>query len=147
MTLAGGGDWPAAERHLERLRGEVPPSGQGIIPEVVLPLSEGLHAFAAGDWQRTIEHIEPIRGRLIALGGSRTQRDVFHDTLLEASFRAGDADRAERLLARAPRPPGGPLLGQSQAGDCLGRGLYSPRLTPQAHSAARQMCRAACSPL
>jgi tetratricopeptide (TPR) repeat protein len=99
MTLAGGGDWPAAERHLERLRGEVPPSGQGIIAEVVLPLSEGLHAFAAGDWQRTIEHIEPIRGRLIALGGSRTQRDVFHDTLLEASFRASDADRAERLLA------------------------------------------------
>jgi tetratricopeptide (TPR) repeat protein len=99
MTLASGGDWPAAERHLALLRGQVPPSGQGVIPEVVLPLSEGLNAFAAGDWPRAIARIEPIRGRIIALGGSRTQRDVFHDTLLEASFRAGDADRAERLLA------------------------------------------------
>jgi len=43
---------------------------------------------------------------VIELGGSRAQRDVFHDTLLEACFRAKDMDRAERLLAeRVARRP------------------------------------------
>jgi hypothetical protein len=42
----------------------------------------------------------------VELGGSRAQRDVFHDTLLEACFRAGDAERATRLLAeRVARRP------------------------------------------
>ena len=44
--------------------------------------------------------------RLVELGGSRAQRDVFHDTLLEACFRAGDGERATRLLAeRVARRP------------------------------------------
>ena len=67
--------------------------------DVLLPLLEGIHAFAAGDYRRTIERIEPIRPRIVELGGSRAQRDVFHDTLFEASFRAGDAERAGRYLA------------------------------------------------
>jgi pentatricopeptide repeat protein len=35
----------------------------------------------------------------VELGGSRAQRDVFHDTLLEACVRADDMERAERMLA------------------------------------------------
>ena len=37
--------------------------------------------------------IEPLRPRIVD-GGSRAQRDVFHDTLFEAAFRAGDAGPA-----------------------------------------------------
>jgi pentatricopeptide repeat protein len=52
------------------------------------------------------ERLEPVAPRVVELGGSRAQRDVFHDTLLEACFRAGDMDRAERLLAeRIARRP------------------------------------------
>jgi hypothetical protein len=106
MALAGGGDWAAAERHLEIVRAKIPPSGKGVIAEVVVPLIQGLHAFAASDWQGVIRQIEPLRPRIIELGGSRAQRDVFHDTLLEACFRAGDAERAHRLLAeRVVRRP------------------------------------------
>jgi hypothetical protein len=106
MALGAGGDWPAVERHLEVLRRKIPPDGTGLMAEVVLPLSEGMHAFAAGDWKRTIATIEPLRARIVEVGGSRTQRDVFHDTLLEACFRAGDAERAQRLLAeRIARRP------------------------------------------
>jgi tetratricopeptide (TPR) repeat protein len=106
MALAGAGDWPAAERHLEIVRAKIPPAGTGVIAEVVVPLIQGLHAFAAGDWQKTIRRIEPLRPRMIELGGSRAQRDVFHDTLLEACFRAGDGERAHRLLAeRVVRRP------------------------------------------
>jgi len=53
-----------------------------------------------------IDTLEPVQPRIIQIGGSRTQRDVFHDTLFEACFRAGDADRAERFLAeRIARRP------------------------------------------
>ncbi len=109
MALAAGGDWATAGRQVGLLRERAGKDRTGLIAEVVLPLVEGLHAFAAGDYRRTIERVEPLRARLVELGGSRAQRDVFHDTLLEACFRAGDAGRAERLLAErlARRPDHG----------------------------------------
>jgi hypothetical protein len=106
MALAGGGDWAAAAQHLAIVRAKIPPAGTGLIAEIVVPLIQGLHAFAARDWPGTIRWIEPLRPRIIEVGGSRAQRDVFHDTLLEACFRAGDGERAHRLLAeRVVRRP------------------------------------------
>ena len=106
MALAGGGDWTTADRQLGMLRERAPKDRTGLVGEVLVPLVEGLHGFAGGDWRRTIERLEPLRGRIIELGGSRAQRDVFHDTFLEACFRAGDMDRAQRYLAeRVARRP------------------------------------------
>lgn len=106
MALAGGRDWRSAERHLEVLRARCSRPGGEIYDEVVLPLAEAQHAFIADDHGRVIGKMEPIRSRLGRLGGSRTQQDIFHDTLLEACFRAGDAGRAERYLAeRLARRP------------------------------------------
>jgi len=106
MALAAGGDWATADRQLAMLRDRSPRDRSGLTGEVLVPLVEGLQAFAAGDYRRVIERIEPLRPRVIELGGSRAQRDVFHDTLLEACFRAGDMERAERLLAeRVARRP------------------------------------------
>jgi tetratricopeptide (TPR) repeat protein len=99
MALVGGGDWPTAERHLAMVREQAPKDRSGIAGDVLVPLIEGLHAFGAGDWRRAIERIEPLRPRIVELGGSRAQRDVFHDTLFEACFRAGDTERAGRFLA------------------------------------------------
>jgi tetratricopeptide (TPR) repeat protein len=106
MALVGGGDWVSAEKQLALLRERAPKDPTGLMGEVTLPLVEGLHAFAARDWPRVIAKIEPLRPRIVELGGSRAQRDVFHDTLIEACFRGGDMDRAERLLAeRLQRRP------------------------------------------
>jgi tetratricopeptide (TPR) repeat protein len=106
MALAAGGDWATAERQLGMLRERVRKDRTGLVGEVVVPLVEGLHAFAGGDYQRAIARIEPLRPRLVEIGGSRAQREIFHDTLLEACFRAGDLDRAERLLVeRVARRP------------------------------------------
>ena len=106
MALAGGRDWTSAERQLAVLRERAPKDRSGLIAAVVLPLVEGVHAFGGGDYRRAIELMEPVQGRVVELGGSRAQRDVFHDTLLEACFRAGDMDRAEHLLAeRVARRP------------------------------------------
>jgi tetratricopeptide (TPR) repeat protein len=99
MALAGGGDWETARAQLDAVRSRAPKDRTGLMGDVLLPLLEGLHAFAAGDYPQTIERIEPLRPRLVELGGSRAQRDVFHDTLFEAAFRAGDAERAGRYLA------------------------------------------------
>jgi len=106
MALAGGGDWTAAEQQTGMLRERAPKDRTGVVAEVLIPLVEGLHAFGCGDYRVTIERIEPLRPRLIELGGSRAQRDVFHDTLFEAAFRAGDTERAARYLAeRIARRP------------------------------------------
>jgi len=106
MALAAAGDWATATRQLEMLRERAPRDKSGLLGDVAVPLIEGMQAFAGGDYRTTIARIEPLRARIVEIGGSRAQRDVFHDTLLEACFRAGDAERAERLLAeRVKRRP------------------------------------------
>jgi tetratricopeptide (TPR) repeat protein len=99
MALAAGGDWTAGDRQLEMLHQRAPKDRTGLTGDVVIPLIEGLRAFAAGQYGTTIAKIEPLRSRIVEIGGSRAQRDVFHDTLLEACFRMHDGARAERLLA------------------------------------------------
>jgi tetratricopeptide (TPR) repeat protein len=106
MALSASGDWTTAERQLGILRERGARDRTGLVREVLVPLVEGIQAFATRDYRRSIERIEPLTPRIVELGGSRAQRDVFHDTLLEACFRAGDADRAERLLTdRVARRP------------------------------------------
>lgn len=106
MALAGAGDWATAETQLGMLRQRAPKDATGLVGDVLVPLVEGLQAFARGEHRTAIDRIAPLGSRLVELGGSRAQRDVFHDTLLEACFRAGDGDRAARLLAeRVARRP------------------------------------------
>ena len=106
MALSASGDWTVAERQLAMVRERGPRDRTGLASDVLVPLVEGIHAFSAHDYGRTVERIEGLRSRIIELGGSRAQRDVFHDTLLEACFRAGDLDRAGRLLVeRVARRP------------------------------------------
>jgi len=106
MALSAGGDLPGAEKHLAMVRERAAKDPSGLVGDVLVPLLEGLQAFAAGDHARTVARLEPLRPRIVELGGSRAQRDVFHDTLFEAAFRAGDAERAGRFLAeRLARRP------------------------------------------
>lgn len=106
MALAGAGDWAAAEKQLAHLREQAPNDPSKATGEILIPLIEGLHAFARRDYQRVIEKIEPIKDRIIGLGGSFAQRDVFTDTLFESAIRAGDTERSGRILgARIARRP------------------------------------------
>ena len=106
MALAGAGDWATADTQMGMLRQRTGKDTTGLVADVLIPLVEGVQAFARQEYRAAIERIEPLRPRIVELGGSRAQRDVFHDTLLEACFRAGDGDRAARLLAeRVARRP------------------------------------------
>src|SRR5262249_30176250 len=100
MALAASGDWPAAETQLERLRERGKNTRNRALPEVVVPLLEGLHAVARGDVAAGTAHIEPIQDRIGEIGGSHAQRELFHDTLLAAALRADLADRAAVLLRK-----------------------------------------------
>ena len=106
MAFAGGGDWATAERQLGMLRERAPKDRTGLVGDILVPLVEGLHGFAAGDWRRAIDRIEPLRGRIVELGGSRAQRDVFHDTSRGASRRRRATARSAiaESVARRPDP-------------------------------------------
>jgi len=74
--------------------------------EMVLPLVQGIAAFAEGAYARAVALLEPVCPQLVRIGGSHAQREVFEDTLLEAYLRAERFDKAttflsERLARRA----------------------------------------------
>jgi tetratricopeptide (TPR) repeat protein len=107
MALAASGDWASAELQLGRLRQRSTRSKNPTLGEVVVPLLEGLHAFARGDYATAVARIEPVDARIVEVGGSRAQREVFHDTLLAAALRAGEPRAVgllERRLAKRPNP-------------------------------------------
>jgi tetratricopeptide (TPR) repeat protein len=106
MALAASGDWTHAGVQLERLRARGKKTRNATLPEVVVPLLEGLHAFARGDHAEAVTRIAPVEARIVEVGGSHAQREVFHDTLLAAALRAGDVERGRELLGRrlAKRP-------------------------------------------
>jgi tetratricopeptide (TPR) repeat protein len=98
MALNASGERAAAERQLAELRSERPSDRSVAMTEIIVPLAQALRAFTAADYGAVIRLIEPLLPRLSEAGGSRTQVDVFFDTFLEACFRAGDRERAERFL-------------------------------------------------
>ena len=100
MALAAAGDWPSAELQLDRLRQRGKKTRNATLPEVLVPLIEGLHAFARGDYRAAVERLAPIDARIVEVGGSHAQRELFHDTLLAATLRAELYDRAQPLLDR-----------------------------------------------
>ncbi len=108
MALAASGDWASAELQLERMRERSQKTRNRTMPEVAVPLLEGLHDFARGDYAGAARRIEPIEARIVEIGGSHAQRELFHDTLLAAALRADLPDRGaamlERRLAKRPNP-------------------------------------------
>lgn len=116
MALAASGDWANAELQLDRLRQRSTRSKNPTLGEVVVPLLEGLHAFARGDYATAVARLEHVDGRIIEVGGSHAQREVFHDTLLAAALR-GRQPRAAQLLERrlAKRPNPGRFWEQARA--------------------------------
>jgi pentatricopeptide repeat protein len=99
LALAGGGDAAALGRLIDGLRA-LEAAGHPTAGTVVLPLVQGVAAFAQGDYAETIRQVEPVLGQVVRIGGSNAQREVFEDTLLEAYLRAGRYDEAETLLRK-----------------------------------------------
>jgi len=62
-----------------------------------VPAAHGLRAHARGDFDGAIESLGTALPRMIEIGGSHAQRDLFEQVLLDARMRA----RTPRSLAAA----------------------------------------------
>ena len=89
-------DWATA--YLDGLRARVKPEQPGLLGEVGVPLVEGLIAYANGAYARTVACLQPIQARIIDIGGSHAQREIFSDILLDAALQTGAYDVASALL-------------------------------------------------
>jgi tetratricopeptide (TPR) repeat protein len=120
LALAAARDEVAFGRLIDGLRA-LDAQGHPTAGCVVLPLVQGIWAFAQGAYDEAIEWIEPIADQIVRIGGSNAQREVFEDTLLEAYLRAGRYALAEAILRqRLDRRPSGRdffWLGRAQIGN------------------------------
>jgi tetratricopeptide (TPR) repeat protein len=97
LALAAVQDESAFTRLIDSLRA-LHAQGHPTAGAVVLPLVQGIWAFAQGAYDEAVDWIEPIVDQIVRIGGSNAQREVFEDTLLEAYLRGGQYARAEALL-------------------------------------------------
>lgn len=118
MALAATGRWDAAERMLAEMRrfaaedeGALAP----IVAAVCLPVCEGVLAHRRGEFARAADLLGPVRKQLWRIGGSHAQRDVFWQTLVDASLRAGRAAEARRHLDEALTGPPRRFYGVARA--------------------------------
>jgi len=107
MAWASAGMWDVYERRLAVLRERA--AKRTLPPGKAVPaLGEGFGAFVRGDYARAARTIEPFVDDIVRCGGSHAQQDVWEETLVAAWIRAGEADKARRLLerrlARRPSP-------------------------------------------
>jgi tetratricopeptide (TPR) repeat protein len=96
MALAAAGRWDGVDGIIAAFKQRADRGNEAA--GVALALMLGMAAFARGDYEQTIAQVEPVEERIFLVGGSKAQRDLFHDTLLEALLRAGRYAEAETRL-------------------------------------------------
>ncbi|MBC5786224.1 tetratricopeptide repeat protein [Ramlibacter sp. USB13] len=65
---------------------------------VCVPAARGLLAHATGDWKTAVEALGHALPRLVEIGGSHAQRDLFAQLHLDAMVRSGHLSGAQNLL-------------------------------------------------
>jgi hypothetical protein len=66
--------------------------------QVCVPAAHGLLAHAQGDWHTAARHLGQALPRMIDIGGSHAQRDLFHQVWLDALQRSGQWAAVQNLL-------------------------------------------------
>jgi tetratricopeptide (TPR) repeat protein len=103
LGLTGARQLEWATAYLDSLRARVRPDRPSLLGDVGVPLVEGMLAYVKGDYARVAECLNPIRQRIIDIGGSHTQREVFTDMLLDAALQTGAYDVASALIETKQR--------------------------------------------
>jgi hypothetical protein len=65
---------------------------------VCVPAARGLLAHATGDWDTAVEALGQAMPRLVEIGGSHAQRDLFAQVHLDAMVKSGHLAGAQNLL-------------------------------------------------
>jgi len=75
---------------------------------IALPACEGLHAYARKDYETAWRRLSQAMPRMIEVGGSHAQRDLFDLILLDTAMRSGRGLAAQQMLElRRVSDPGG----------------------------------------
>jgi hypothetical protein len=111
LARAGRAEADACLRHVREHLQRTAPIVRGVWQEVALPACEGLHAYANGDFERAYRKLELALPRMLEVGGSHAQRDLFEQLFLNAARRSGRLVPAQQLLElrRQNDPDGVPL--------------------------------------
>lgn len=94
-------DRPEADVLLARIEAhaaQAPPHARAAWQRVCLPASRGLLAHARGDHGLAVEALGVALPRLVEIGGSHAQRDLFAQVHLDALIRSGQLRGAQNLL-------------------------------------------------
>lgn len=88
---------------MERHAGALPPDSAPAWQRVGIPAGRGLLAHARGDWKTAMEQLGQALPRLLEVGGSHAQRDLFAQVHLDAMLRCGQGAAAQNLLQQQVR--------------------------------------------
>lgn len=99
-TAAAEGECAAAYlvEDMQRCATEARGTTGRVTREVGVPLAEAIVAYRRGDFDRCVDHLDSIRRKLVYVGGSHAQRDLFAQMLIDAAMRAGRVSLARSLL-------------------------------------------------
>jgi len=109
MALAGGGDTAGARRMLDSASAyaRTGETEARIMGEVGAAVCEAVLAHRERRFGRVIELLVPRRDRLVGIGGSHAQRDLFDKLLISACLADERRSQARELLAeRLTQRPG-----------------------------------------
>ena len=112
MAFVGSGRPGSLHALLEAQRAAMERSGDNafFIREVGRDATQAIQAYGEGNYAEAVRLLRPIRNIAHRFGGSHAQRDLLDLTLIEASFRSGNAALAAALAAeRAAMRPHSPL--------------------------------------
>lgn len=99
--LARAGRTEAAQALMDAIERQAPQRADADAPVwqgVCVPAARGLLAHARGDWTTTVEALGHALPRLLEIGGSHAQRDLFAQIHLDALMKSGQLAAAQNLL-------------------------------------------------
>src|SRR5580698_1220413 len=92
---------PEADTLLESMRQAAetaPPFTRAVWRDVALPAGEGLYAYAQHDYSKAWDSLAASVPRMVEVGGSHAQRDLFEQILLDTAVKDGRLTCAQQML-------------------------------------------------
>ncbi|HET7837880.1 MAG TPA: tetratricopeptide repeat protein [Variovorax sp.] len=89
LARAGRDEADLLMRNIESFAPHAPPSSRDAWQRVCVPAAHGLRAHARGDFAAAIDGLGLALPRLVEIGGSHAQRDLFEQVYLDALVRLG----------------------------------------------------------
>ncbi|WP_044559417.1 tetratricopeptide repeat protein [Azospirillum sp. B4] len=140
LARAGRGQ---ADTLLDAIRaqaGQAPHHSRETWNDVAVPAAEGLVAYHRSDWRTAVRRLGPVLPRLVEIGGSHAQRDLFEQVVLDAYLKDRRWAPAQQMLElrRGFDPEGVPVNhALAQVYDALGLPSLAQRAAARAEATAR----------